>query len=59
MASLTKTLSSVKIFTFGTRNKPVLSLACSILRLLNVNLLTVNDIDTSLKRLHVTLNALT
>ena len=59
MASLTRTLSSVKFFTFGIGNKPVLQPACSILRSLNQNLLTVNDIDTSFERLHVALNALT
>ena len=46
---LTKTLSSMKFFPFGIRNKPVLKLACSILHSLNQNFTAVYNVDTTLE----------
>ena len=48
-----------EIFFVRDKEQTSITLACSILHSLNENFLTVYDVDTSLERLNITLNACT
>lgn len=57
--SLNENLIFNEVFYVRDKEQPVLQLACSVLRSLNENFLTVYDVDTSFERINITLNALT